>query len=235
MSGMRVRVGTSGYQYKYWRGSFYPEKCKEADMLAEFAARLPTVEINNTFYRMPKPAVMEKWAATVPEDFRFAVKASRRITHIKRLKEVGEEVGDLLNTASVLGEKLAIVLFQLPPNLKCDLGRLDGLLAALQPAGRYTLEFRHESWFTDEVFARLRDRNVALCLCDEGEGEKAVPWVSTASFGYLRLRRETYSAEQLAAVAKQVAAESWTDAYAYFKHEPDAPALAAQLQGLLQA
>ncbi|HMI90299.1 MAG TPA: DUF72 domain-containing protein, partial [Polyangiales bacterium] len=219
--------------YRFWRGSFYPEGCKEADMLGEFSQRLPTVEINNTFYRTPKAAVMEKWAATVPDDFRFAVKASRRITHIKRLKEVGEEVGYLLKTASVLGEKLGIVLFQLPPNLKCDLDRLDGLLAAFEPGGRYTLEFRHESWFTDEVFARLRERNVALCLCDAGEGEKAVPWVPTASFGYLRLRRETYAPEELAAVAKQVAAESWTETYAYFKHEPDAPALAAQLQALL--
>jgi uncharacterized protein YecE (DUF72 family) len=233
---MRVRVGTSGYQYKFWRGSFYAERCKEADMLGEFSRRLATVEINNTFYRMPKPAVMEKWAAQVPADFRFAVKASRRITHIKRLKEVGEEVHSLLEAASMLGEKLGIVLFQLPPNLKCDLDRLDGLLAALgafRAGGRYALEFRHESWFSDEVFARLRAGNVALCLCDEGQGEKAVPWVATANFGYLRLRRETYTPDELAAVAEMVAAESWSDAYAYFKHEPDAPALAAQLQGML--
>ena len=233
MSDMRARIGTSGYQYKFWRGSFYPEGCKEADMLAEFSKRLLTVEVNNTFYRMPKPAVMEKWAATVPDEFRFALKASRRITHIKRLKEVGDDVRYLLQTAAVLGGKLGIVLFQLPPNLKCDLERLDGLLAAFDANGRYTLEFRHESWFIDEVFARLRERNVALCLCDAGEGEKAVPWVATASFGYLRLRRETYTAEELAAVAQQVKGERWSEAYAYFKHEPEAPALAAQLQALL--
>ena len=227
-----MRVGTSGYQYKFWRGSFYPEGCKEADMLGEFGKRLPTVEINNTFYRMPKAAVMERWAAQVPDEFRFAIKASRRITHIKRLKECADDVRYLLGAAAALGDKLGIVLFQLPPNLKCDLGRLDGLLAALDPAQRYTLEFRHESWFTDEVFAKLREKNVALCLCDEGEGEKAVPWVSTASYGYLRLRRETYKEEELAEVAKRVAGEQWTDAYAYFKHEPEAPALAAQLQAL---
>jgi uncharacterized protein YecE (DUF72 family) len=233
MTPVRVRAGTSGYQYRYWRGSFYPDKCKEADMLGEYGRRLPTVEINNSFYRMPTPAVMEKWAAQVPEDFRFAVKAPRRITHIKRLKEVGEEVEALLATVSVLGEKLGVVLFQLPPNFKCDLARLDGLLAALPLGGRFALEFRHESWFSDEVFARLRGGNVALCLCDEGQGDKAVPWVATASFGYLRLRHDTYTAAELAAVAKRVAAERWSDAYAYFKHEPDAPRLAAKLQGML--
>lgn len=228
---MHVRVGTSGYQYKFWRGVFYGEKTKEADMLAEFAQRLPTVEINNTFYRMPKPEVMQRWATQVPEGFRFAVKASRRITHIKRLKEVADDVGYLLRTASVLKEKLGVVLFQLPPNLKCDLERLDGLLGALVPEIRYALEFRHESWFTDDVFARLRGKNVALCLCDEGEGEKAVPWVATADFGYLRLRRETYTLEELQKVAEQVKKETWGDVFAYFKHEPEAPQLAAQLQG----
>jgi uncharacterized protein YecE (DUF72 family) len=235
MTGARVRVGTSGYQYTYWRGSFYPDRCKPADMLGEFGRRLPTVEINNTFYRMPTPAVMEKWATQVPESFRFAVKAPRRITHIKRLKEVGDEVGALLETASVLGDKLGVVLFQLPPNFKCDLGRLEDLLTALRPGGRYTLEFRHESWFSDEVYTRLRERDVALCLCDEGEGDKAVPWVATASFGYLRLRRERYTKKQLAAVAQRVAGERWSEAYAYFKHEPDAPALAVKLQALLPA
>lgn len=232
MSSMIVRVGTSGYQYKFWRGSFYPEGCKEADMLVEFGKRLPTVEVNNTFYRMPKAEVMQRWATQVPDDFRFAVKASRRITHIKRLKECGDDVRYLLGAASALGHKLGIVLFQLPPNLKCDLGRLDGLLAALDPAQRYTVEFRHESWFTDEVFDKLRAQNVALCLCDEGEGEKAVPWVPTATYGYLRLRRETYTDDELSEVAKKVTGESWTDAYAFFKHEPDAPQLAAKLQGL---
>ena len=235
MTGMRGRVGTSGYQYKYWRGTFYSEKCKEADMLGEFGSRLSTVEINNTFYKLPKAAVMEKWATQVPPEFRFAVKAPRRITHIKRLKEVGDQVQELLTTASALGDKLGVVLFQLPPNFKCDLERLDGLLAALAAhgSGRYTLEFRHESWFVDAVFARLRANNVALCLCDEGEGEKAVPWVATANFGYLRLRREKYTAKELSAVAKRVKAERWTEAYAYFKHEPDAPLLAAQLEALV--
>jgi uncharacterized protein YecE (DUF72 family) len=178
---------------------------------------------------------MEKWATQVPAEFRFAVKAPRRITHIRRLKEVGDQLQELLETASMLGDKLGVVLFQLPPNFKCDLPRLDGLLAALAAfgSGRYTLEFRHESWFVDEVFAKLRASNVALCLCDEGEGDKAVPWVATANFGYLRLRREKYTAKALAAVAKRVKAERWHEAYAYFKHEPDAPQLAKQLQALL--
>jgi uncharacterized protein YecE (DUF72 family) len=230
---MRVRVGTSGYQYLFWRGHFYPEKCKTADMLALFGAKLPTVEINNTFYRMPKREVVARWASQVPEDFRFAIKASRRITHIKRLKEVAEDVRYLFGVATALEGKLGSVLFQLPPNLKQDLARLDGLLAALPEGARTAIEFRHESWFDDAVYARLRAREVALCISDEGEGERATPFVATAGFGYLRLRRETYSEEELAQVAAQVAAHSWSEAYAYFKHEQDAPDLAARLQKLL--
>lgn len=230
---MRVRVGTSGYQYKFWRGHFYSEKCKEAGMLAEFGAKLPTVEVNNTFYRTPKAEVMERWAAQVPDDFRFAVKASRRITHIKRLKEVGDDVAYLYRVAQSLGPKLGPVLFQLPPNLKHDDARLQAFLAAVPAGAAAAVEFRHESWFDDEVYARLRERGVALCISDEGEGEKATPFVATASWGYLRLRREVYADAELAAVAAQVKAQSWSDAYAFFKHEQDAPELAARLQALL--
>jgi len=227
---MHVRVGTSGYQYKFWRGAFYEEKCKEADMLAAFASKLPTVEINNTFYRMPKTEVVARWAEQVPAEFRFAIKASRRITHIKRLREIGDDVRYLLDVTNALGDKLGVILFQLPPNLRFDLERLDGLLAALTPDKRYCLEFRHESWFNDEVYARLRTRNVALCLCDEGEGERAVPWVATANFGYLRLRREEYALAELQQVATQVQGERWSEVFSYFKHEPQAPQQAAQLQ-----
>lgn len=231
---MRVRVGTSGYQYKFWRGHFYSEGCKEAAMLSEFGQKLETVEINNTFYRMPKREVVARWASQVPDDFRFAVKASRRITHIKRLKEVGDDVGYLLDVAAELGDKLYAVLFQLPPNLKYDLARLDRFLEALPEAARAAIEFRHESWFDEQVYARLRARDVALCVSDEGEGERATPFVSTASFGYLRLRRETYTPAELAEVAARVQAQSWSEACAYFKHEEDAPELAAQLKRALE-
>lgn len=229
---MRVRVGTSGYQYKFWRGHFYSDGCKEAGMLAEYGVKLPTVEVNNTFYRMPKAEVMARWASQVPEDFRFAVKASRRITHIKRLKEVADDVGYLYTAARALGPKLGPVLFQLPPNLKRDDLRLSAFLAALPAGAAAAIEFRHESWFDDGVYALLRDRGVALCISDEGEGEKATPFVATAGWGYLRLRREVYTDAELAAVAAQVKAQSWSDAYAFFKHEQDAPDLAARLQSL---
>jgi uncharacterized protein YecE (DUF72 family) len=229
---MRVRIGTSGYQYAFWRGHFYSEGCKEAAMLLEFAAKLPTVEINSTFYRMPKREVVERWASQVPDDFRFAIKASRRITHIKRLKDVADDTAYLLAVVQALGGKLGSVLFQLPPNLKQDLGRLDGLLAALPDGARAAIEFRHESWFDDEVYARLRARDVALCISDEGEGERATPFVATAGFGYLRLRREVYSQAELAQVAAQISQQGWGEAYAYFKHEQDAPQLAAGLQQL---
>jgi len=229
---MTVYVGTSGYQYKFWRGNFYPEGCKEADMLQQYGARLPTVEINNTFYRMPKRDVLVRWASQVPDAFRFSIKASRRITHMSRLKEVTQPVGFLLENVAALGDKLGVVLFQLPPNLRCDLARLDHLLSLLDADRRYVLEARHESWFDDAVYERLRTRDVALCMNDAGEGEAAVPWIATASFGYLRLRKESYSEKELAEVAARVLGEPWRDTFIYFKHEPQAPSLAARLQPL---
>jgi uncharacterized protein YecE (DUF72 family) len=229
-AGVDLRIGTSGYQYAFWRGDLYTERCKPADMLGEYAAKLSTVEINNTFYRMPKREVLERWASQVPENFRFAIKASRRITHIKRLKEPEQDVGHLFSVLEGLGDKLGSVLFQLPPNLRKDLERLDRFLAALPAQARVALEFRHESWFDEEVFSRLRARNAALCIADQGEGEKAVPFVPTASFGYLRLRREVYTPEELTEFAQRVAAiATWSEAYAYFKHEEGAPTLAFQL------
>lgn len=231
---MQIRIGTSGYQYKFWRGHFYSEKCKEAEMLAQYSEKLPTVEINATFYRMPKREVLERWASQVPENFRFAIKASKRITHIKRLKEVADDVGYLLGNLDALGGKLAAVLFQLPPNLRKDLPRLDAFLQTLPVGTRATIEFRHVSWFDEEVYARLRERQIALCISDEGEGEAATPFVATAPFGYLRLRREAYSEQELAACAAQLRAQSWSDAYAFFKHEEGAPALAARLSALAE-
>jgi uncharacterized protein YecE (DUF72 family) len=229
---MRVAVGTSGYAYKEWKGHFYPDDIKPADFLRFYGTKFRTVEINNTFYRMPKSTVLERWASQVPESFRFSLKASRRITHQQRLKDVATDVGYLVATAQVLGDKLGVLLFQLPPSLRKAMPRLEAFLAALPEGVRVALEFRHESWFDDEVYGKLKERNVALCISDEGEGEKAVPFVATADFGYLRLRRETYSDEELADVARRVAAETWPEAYAFFKHEEGAPDLAARLQRL---
>jgi len=229
---MRLRVGTSGYQYKFWRGTFYSEKCKEADMLSEYGRQLATVEINYTFYRMPKPEFMERWAAQVPDDFRFSIKASRRITHDKRLKEVGELTGYLFDTCKVLGDKLGVVLFQLPPNLKADMERLSRFLELIPDGIRVALEVRHPSWLEDEVYARLRERGVALVCNDQGEGEEAIPLVMTAPFAYLRLRREEYTDDELRDALAAVRAQPFQDVFAFFKHEEGAAVRAQRLIAL---
>ncbi len=224
-----ILAGTSGYSYKEWKGSFYPEKLAADDMLSHYAAKLPAVEINNTFYRLPRASVLETWAAAVPPEFRFAIKASRRITHLKRLKEVSEETNYLLDTVAALGDRLGVVLYQLPPNLKKDLDRLDAFLSLLRPGVRSAFEFRHATWLDDEVFARLREHRCALCLAEEDD-EPAPAAVSTAPFGYLRLRKALYSDDALRAWAGTVAAQGWDDAYVFFKHEDGAagPAFAGK-------
>jgi uncharacterized protein YecE (DUF72 family) len=214
---MRVLAGTSGFSYKEWKGSFYPEDLPAADMLRFYSERLPAVEINNTFYRMPKPALLEGWAAQVPEGFRFVLKASRRITHHKRLKEAGEEVAYFFRVAEALGDRLGPALFQLPPNLKKDLPRLEAFLA-LRPAGsRAAFEFRHASWFDDDVFGALRARGAALCIAEDEE--LATPLESTCGWGYLRLRRQDYGEDDVAAWAEKIRGRSWSEAYVFFKHE----------------
>jgi uncharacterized protein YecE (DUF72 family) len=230
---MRAWVGTSGFQYDFWRGNFYPEDCKKPQMLAAYGERLRSVEINVTFYRMPKRAMLEGWATQVPDRFRFALKASRRITHMKRLKEVEEPVAYLVETVRALGDRLGPLLFQLPPNLEKNTERLEGLLALLPRDVAATLEFRHPSWFDDEVYGLLREHGVALCISDQGEGEDATPFESTSSFGYLRLRRDGYSDDELSTIAERIRAQGWNQAYAYFKHEQLAPTLAARLSELL--
>ncbi|MDD9938445.1 MAG: DUF72 domain-containing protein [Myxococcales bacterium] len=229
---MTLYCGTSGYQYKFWRGGLYSEGCKEADMLAEYGRKLPTVEINNTFYRMPKRDVVESWAAQVPQGFRFVIKASRRITHQKRLKDCAEPLGFLFRSLDALGAQLGAVLFQLPPYMRKDRERLASFLGELPSGVRASLEFRHKSWFEDEIFALLREHDAALCISDQGEGEEATPPVSTASWGYLRLRRDAYDEEELSEQAHQIAAQAWSDAFAFFKHEETAPAMAARLMQL---
>jgi uncharacterized protein YecE (DUF72 family) len=214
---MRMRAGTSGFSYKEWKGNFYPEKMKEADMLPYYAERFDTVELNNTFYRLPNESTLQQWAARVPEGFRFSLKASRIITHIRRLKEIAEPVAYLYRVTESLGAARGPVLFGLPPNMKQDLDRLRAFLD-LVPAGVPTaIEFRHESWHDDTVFAALRERGVALCIAQTAEEE--TPFVATAGWGYVRLRREAYDTAELRQWRERIAAQKWDEAFVYFKHE----------------
>jgi uncharacterized protein YecE (DUF72 family) len=215
---VRLLAGTSGYAFKEWKGSFYPADLTDDAWLGYYAGRFPTVEINNTFYRLPKRSVLLEWAAQVPEPFTFAIKASQRITHFARLKEECATALDfLLGNIAVLGDRMGPVLFQCPPNLKKDLPRLRGFLGLLPRGRRYTIEFRHESWFDDEVFDVLRERDIPLCIAEQEDF--AVPMHPTASWGYLRLHRFDYDADALAVWAKRLRATGWSDAYVYFKHD----------------
>ena len=215
---MTVYAGTSGYSYKEWKGSFYPEKLPAAEMLRYYATQLPAVEINNTFYRLPRANVIESWAEQVPGDFRFVIKASRRITHFKRLRNSKEEAGYLVDTVAGLGERLGVILFQLPPNFKKDLERLDDFLDDLPQGLRAAFEFRHDSWYDEEVYALLRKHNLALCLADN-EGDDARDLIGTADYGYLRLRRPDYRKPELSAWLDRIAAQEWKETYVFFKHE----------------
>jgi uncharacterized protein YecE (DUF72 family) len=217
---MNPYVGTSGYSYKEWKGTFYPEKLADKQMLQYYGERFRSVEINNTFYRMPKASVLETWAAAVPADFKFVLKASQRITHYQRLKDANDSVSYLLDVAGVLGERLGPLLFQLPPDLRKDAPRLRDFLALLPPNRRLAFEFRHQSWFDDEVFGILRDHQAALCIA-EAENDLEIPLVSTADWGYLRLRRPDYGDAELKAWAERVRQQGWRDAFIFFKHEDE--------------
>jgi uncharacterized protein YecE (DUF72 family) len=234
---MQVLVGTSGYSYKEWKGSFYPEDLKADAMLRYYAERLPTVEINNTFYRMPKASVLENWAAQVPAGFVFVLKGSQRITHMQRLKDAGESVAYLFETAKVMGDKLGPVFFQLPPFSKKDVPRLRAFLDILPRERRVAFEFRHPSWFDEEVYDALRERGAALCAADtDASGVEGAPIVPTAGWGYLRLRRASYSDYDLRGWADKVRAQSWDRAFVFFKHEDagEGPALCARLRSILE-
>ena len=232
---MTIRIGTSGYNYPEWRGSFYPEKFATDKMLPYYAGRFSTVEINYTFYRMPNAKTIAGWDAETPAGFCFALKAPRRITHDARLKDVDEPLRYFLDTASQLGPKLGPVLFQLPPNFKKDLERLSDLLARIPPGRRSSFEFRHVSWFSDDVYERLRAKNAALCVADTEKG--TTPLVATADFGYFRLRDEGYAAKDLEEWGRTIntLGKGWRDAFVYFKHEEAGagPAFAQQLGALL--
>jgi uncharacterized protein YecE (DUF72 family) len=215
---MKLNAGTSGYAFKEWKGSFYPPDLKDDGMLGYYASKFPTVEINNTFYRLPKEAVLQAWAGQVPEPFTFAIKASQRITHHARLKPEGASAVEfLLKNTSALAGRLGPILFQLPPNLKKDVDRLRAFLDTLPADRRYTIEFRHESWFDEEVFAALRARDIPLCIVEQPDF--ASPVVSTASWGYVRLHRFDYDDAMMAEWVKRLAAQPWSEAYVYFKHD----------------
>jgi uncharacterized protein YecE (DUF72 family) len=222
---MHIHVGTSGYSYKEWRGSFYPPKIKEKDMLRYYAERLRAVEINNTFYRMPGRETLERWAEQVGSDFRFVLKASQRITHRQKLApESLETVGYLFDTARALGDRLGPVFFQTPPFFRKDLARLREFLARLPQGHPVAFEFRHESWFDDEVYDALRERDAALVSADKDDsGGEGAPVVATANWGYLRLRRTDYDEASLARWAERIRAQPWREAYVFFKHEEGAP------------
>jgi uncharacterized protein YecE (DUF72 family) len=215
---VNLLAGTSGYAFKEWKGVFYPPEIGDDAWLGYYAGKFPTVEINNTFYRLPRQDVLRTWASEVPESFTFSVKASMRITHHARLKPACASALDfLLENTGVLGERLGPVLFQLPPNMEKDVQRLRGFLGLLPPNRRFTIEFRHESWFDEGVFAALREHDVAMCLNEQEEF--ACPIQATATWGYVRLHRLDYDAASLGNWASCIASQSWSDAYVYFKHD----------------
>ena len=226
---MNLYVGTSGYSYKEWKGSFYPEKIPAKEMLSYYAGRLSTVEINATFYRMPQKSMLENWKEQVPPAFRFSLKAPHRVTHFKRLKETEGETKYFFETAETLGDQLGVVLFQLPPNMKKDLPRLETFLQQLPPTPRAAFEFRHPTWFDDDVLEVLNGRNLALVVSDTDD----MPTThidKTADWGYLRLRRVNYSEENLSEWVGRINQQQWSDTFVFFKHEDEGtgPKLAAQ-------
>lgn len=232
---MQVLIGTSGFSYPAWRGGFYPEKLPETKMLGYYAAHFRAVEINNSFYRMPTAEVLARWAGETPPEFQFALKSPRRITHDKRLVDTVSAVERLTEASRALGDKLGPILFQLPPNMKKDLPRLDDFLAALPAGLRATVEFRHESWFSEEVYACLRSRRAALCIAESDD--LVTPLEATTDWGYLRLRRENYDDALVASWGARIKAQGWSTAYVFFKHEDTGkgPIAAARLHELLSA
>ena len=217
---MVLLAGTSGYSYKEWLGHFYPERLPASEMLRFYAERFRTVEINNTFYRMPAETMLKQWAEQVPEQFTFTLKAPRRITHDKRLREAESNVGEFLRRAGALGDKLGVLLFQLPPFLRKDLPRLREFLEHLPPGKRIAFEFRHASWQDDEVYEVLRTRAIMLCITDTDEGD--TPFVVTTDCGYVRLRRTHYDDSELGEWAARIAAKALARTYVYFMHEDEA-------------
>lgn len=218
---MNIHVGTSGYNYPEWKGTFYPEKFPASKMFAYYAERFRTVEINYTFYRMPTPKLTEGWRDQAPPGFTYTLKAPKRITHERRLVDCEEAMRLFIESARGLEHHLACLLFQLPPNFRADAARLDAFLALVPGDLRAAVEFRHDSWHSDEVFGVLSTHNAALCIADMGD--TTTPLVATARHGYFRLRDEGYGPADIAKWATQVRAfaDRWSDAFVYFKHEDE--------------
>jgi uncharacterized protein YecE (DUF72 family) len=217
---MEMLAGTSGFSYKEWLGHFYPEKLPASEMLRFYAGHFSTVEINNTFYRMPAESMLTRWADEVPEHFEFTLKAPRRITHEKRLVEAEPDVTEFVRRAGTLGDRLGVLLFQLPPYLRKNVARLRVFLALLPPDKRFAFEFRHDSWQDEEIYDALRAHRAMLCVTDTDEGD--TPFVATSDHGYVRLRRTQYDDTELRAWAERIAAHSLDRTYVYFMHEDQA-------------
>jgi uncharacterized protein YecE (DUF72 family) len=229
---MKLLAGTSGFSYKEWVGAFYPEKLPAKAMLEHYATRLPIVEINNTFYRMPNAATIQGWRAQVPDSFRFAIKAPRRISHLKRLRDCGPELKALLTAVASLNPCLASLLVQLPPHARCDVASLDAFLGEVPAATRVAFEFRNPSWHVPAVFDLLQARNAALVQSESDDTFELLPW--TADWAYLRLRRVDYSHADLERWLERIEAAAVAEAQVFFKHEDGAtgPKLAAELLAL---
>jgi uncharacterized protein YecE (DUF72 family) len=232
---MQTFVGTSGYSYKEWKGSFYPDELPAAEMLRFYAGRFQTVEINNTFYRMPSSAVLSKWSEQVPETFVFVLKAPRSITHQRQLNDASDPLAYFWKTARALGSKLGPTLFQMPPFFKKDVARLRDFLRQLPEGCRAAFEFRHPSWFDEEIYQTLKAAGAPLCLADTDEQEP--PLVATGGWGYLRLRRSDYDPAKLQLWAQRIRSQPWESAYVFFKHEEEGkgPHFAAQFTEALRA
>jgi uncharacterized protein YecE (DUF72 family) len=230
---MTLYVGTSGYSYKEWKGRFYPEPIAPKDMLSYYASRLHAVELNNTFYRMPQPSMIESWKAQVPESFRFSVKAPQSITHFRRLNNAGPQTQLMLKTIAPLEDRLGAVIFRLPENMKKDLKRLETFLKELPAETAAVFDFRHPTWFDDEVVALLRRENRVFCVSDIEELPESYTF-KTADWGYVRLRRVKYTKAELVKWVKRIKAQGWKDTYVFFKHEDEGtgPKLAQQFMDL---
>jgi uncharacterized protein YecE (DUF72 family) len=230
---MTLYVGTSGYSYKEWKGRFYPETIASKEMLAYYASRLHAVELNNTFYRMPQPNMIESWKAQAPESFRFSVKAPQSITHFRRLSNARSQTEQMLKTVAALEDRLGAVIFRLPENMKKDLKRLETFLRELPADTPAVFDFRHPTWFDDEVVALLRSENRVFCISDIEELPESYTF-KTAEWGYVRLRREHYTKAELVKWIKRIKAQNWKDTYVFFKHEDEGtgPRLAAQFKVL---
>jgi uncharacterized protein YecE (DUF72 family) len=226
---MTLYVGTSGYSYKEWKGSFYPEQISASEMLSYYAAHLPAVELNNSYYRLPERTTVESWRKQTPENFRFSVKAPRSITLYRRLKDVGAQTKQMLETVSALEDRLGTLLFRMPENMKKDLACLKSFLKILPADTPAAFDFRHATWFDDEVRDLLRSHNRVLVVSDTDE-TPATHIDKTADWGYVRLRRARYSKAELTAWSKRIKAQNWKKTFVFFKHEDEGtgPKLAAQ-------